>query len=123
MCKTLFRNHASSDYYYCMKYRSKIDIIGRILEAVNSTDDNNKGLTKMKIMYTVFLSYAQLQGYLSDLVEKGLIEKYQKELQEEGKENKEKEKQQQSSNHYYIITDKGRRFLQIYRDLSKMIIA
>ena len=74
-------------------------------------------------MYTVFLSYAQLQGYLSDLVEKGLIEKYQKELQEEGKENKEKEKQQQSSNHYYIITDKGRRFLQIYRDLSKMIIA
>jgi predicted transcriptional regulator len=123
MCKTLFRNHASSDYYYCMKYRSKIDIIGHILEAVDDVDDdNNSGLTKTKIMYTVFLSYAQLQGYLSDLVEKGLIEQYQKELQEEGKGNKEKEKQQ-SSNHYYIITDKGRRFLQIYRDLSKMIIA
>jgi predicted transcriptional regulator len=125
MCKTLFRNHASSDYYYCMKYRSKIDIIGHILEAVDGVDDdNNSGLTKTKIMYTVFLSYAQLQVYLSDLVEKGLIEQYQKQLQEEGKENKEKEKQQQqSSNHYYIITDKGRRFLQIYRDLSKMIIA
>jgi predicted transcriptional regulator len=123
MCKTLFRNHVSSDYYYCMKYRSKIDIIGHILEAVDDVDDdNNSGLTKTKIMYTVFLSYAQLQGYLSDLVEKGLIEEYQKQLQE-GKENKEKEKQQQSSNHYYIITDKGRRFLQIYRDLSKMIIA
>ena len=124
MCKTLFRNHANSDYYYCMKYRSKIDIIGHILEAVDGVndDDNNSGLTKTKIMYTVFLSYAQLQGYLSDLVEKGLIEEYQKELQE-GKENKEREKQQQSSNHYYIITDKGRRFLQIYRDLSKMIIA
>src|SRR5215212_48143 len=96
--------------YYCMKYRSKIDIIGRILEAVNSTDDdNNNGLTKMKIMYTVFLSYAQLQGYLSALVEKGLIEKYQKQLEEA--ENKEKEKQRSSYYYYYRITDKGRRFL------------
>src|SRR5215208_465340 len=104
MCKTLFRNHASSDYYYCMKYRSKIDIIGHILEAVDGVDDdNNSGLTKTKIMYTVFLSYAQLQGYLSDLGKKGLIEKNKKQLKEEGKENKEKEKQQQSSNHYYII--------------------
>ena len=103
-----------------MKYRSKIDIIGRILEAVNSTDDNNKGLTKMKIMYTVFLSYAQLQGYVSALLEKGLIEKYQKQLEEA--ENKEREKQR-SSYYYYRITDKGRHFLHIYRDLSKMMIA
>jgi predicted transcriptional regulator len=58
-------------------------------------------------MYSVFLSYAQLQGYLSDLVEKGLIEQYQKELQEEGKVNKEK---QRPSNYYYRITDNGRRF-------------
>src|SRR5919112_6056553 len=106
--------------YYCMKYRSKVDIIGHILEAVNSTDDNNNGLTKMKIMYTVFLSYAQLQGYLSALLEKGLIEKYQKQLEEA--ENKEREKQR-SSYYYYRITDKGRRFLQIYRDLSEMMIA
>jgi predicted transcriptional regulator len=34
-------------------------------------------------MYSVFLSYAQLQGYLSVLLEKGLIEEYQKELEEE----------------------------------------
>ena len=109
MCKTLFRNHASSDYYYCMKYRSKIDIIGHILEAVNNSGNN--GLTKTKIMYTVFLSYAQLQGYVSALLEKGLIEQYQKELQEEGKE-----KQQRSSYYYYYyykVTDKGRRFLLI----------
>jgi predicted transcriptional regulator len=39
-----------------MKYRSKNDIIGHILEAVNSSGDN--GLTKTKIMYTVFLSHA-----------------------------------------------------------------
>jgi predicted transcriptional regulator len=114
-----------------MKNRSKTDIIGHILEAVNSGgdsasgaayyDDNNyNGLTKTKIMYNVFLSYASLQKYLSVLLEKGLIEKYQKQL-EEGKEDKENEKQR-SSNYYYRITDKGRRFLQIYRDLSEMIM-
>ena len=103
-----------------MKYRSKIDIIGRILEAVNSADDYNNGLTKIKIRYTAFLSYAQSQRYLSALLEKGLIEKYQKGLEEA--ENKEREKQR-SSYYYYRITDKGRRFLQIYRDLSKMMIA
>jgi predicted transcriptional regulator len=102
-----------------MKYRSKIDIIGHILEAVNSRGCDT-GLTKSKIMYSVFLSYAQLQGYLSDLLEKGLIEQYQKELKEEGKKKKEKEKLR-SSNYYYRITDKGRHFLQIYRDLSEMI--
>jgi predicted transcriptional regulator len=90
-----------------MKYRSKTDIIGRILEAlVNSTANDDNGLTKSKIMYTVFLSYAQLQGYLSDLVENGLIEQYQKEMeQDERKENKEKGKQR-PSNYYYRITDK-----------------
>jgi predicted transcriptional regulator len=102
-----------------MKYRSKIDIIGHILEAVNSSGGDN-GLTKTKIMYSVFLSYAQLQGYLSILVEKGLIEECQKQL-EEGKENKDKGKQL-PSNYYYRITNKGRRFLQIYTDLSEMII-
>jgi predicted transcriptional regulator len=71
-------------------------------------------------MYSVFLSYAQLQGYLSDLVEKGLIEQYQTELQEEGKENKDKGKQR-PSNYYYRITNKGRCFLQVYREISEMI--
>ena len=70
-------------------------------------------------MYSVFLSYAQLQGYLSDLVEKGLLEQYQKEI-EEGKENKDKGKQR-PSNYYYRITNKGRRFLQVYREISEMI--
>jgi predicted transcriptional regulator len=102
-----------------MKYRSKIDIIGHILEAVNSRGRSDIGLTKVKIMYNVFLSYRQLKEYLSVLVEKGLIEEYQKDLKEE---DKEKEKQQ-FSNYYYRITDKGRRFLQIYRCLSEMMIA
>jgi predicted transcriptional regulator len=94
-----------------MKYRSKTDIIGSILEAINSRG-RDTGLTKSKIMYSVFLSYSQLQGYLSDLVEKGLIEKYQKEMEEA-----EKKEKQRSSNYYYRITDKGRRFLQIYREI------
>ena len=101
-----------------MKYRSKTDIIGNILEAVNSRGCDT-GLTKSKIMYTVFLSYAQLQGYLSILVQKGLLEQYQKEI-EEAKRIK---KKQRSFNYYYRITDKGRRFLQIYRDLSEMMSA
>jgi predicted transcriptional regulator len=90
-----------------MKYRSKNDIIGHILEAVNNSGNN--GLTKTKIMYSVFLSYAPLQEYLSILLEKGLIEEYQKELEEE----KQKEKQQRSSYYYYKVTDKGRCFLLI----------
>ena len=62
-------------------------------------------------MYSVFLSYAPLQEYLSILLEKGLIEEYQKELEEK---EKEKEKQQRSSYYYYYkVTDKGRRFLLI----------
>jgi predicted transcriptional regulator len=99
-----------------MKYRSKTDIIGRILEAVNSRGGDTC-LTKSKIMYSVFLSYAQLQGYLSDLLEKGLIEKIQKNT---ARRKKDKGKQR---SYYYKITDKGRRFLKIYRDLSEMIIA
>ena len=69
-------------------------------------------------MYTVFLSYAQLQENLLVLVENGLIEKYQKGLNEEEKENKENKR----SSYYYRITDKGRRFLQIYRELNQMIM-
>jgi predicted transcriptional regulator len=101
-----------------MKYRSKTDIIGSILEAVKSADNDNNALSKSKIMYTVFLSYAQLQENLLVLVENGLIEKYQKGLKEEGKENKENKR----SSYYYRITDKGRRFLQIYRELNQMIM-
>ena len=98
-----------------MKYRSKNDIIGHILEAVNNSGNN--GLTKSKIMYSVFLSYPQLQKYLSDLVEKGLIDQIQKNAA-----RRKKDKGKQRSSYYYRITDKGRRFLQIYRDLSEMIM-
>ncbi|MGB8172467.1 MAG: winged helix-turn-helix domain-containing protein, partial [Nitrososphaeraceae archaeon] len=51
-----------------MKYRSRTDIVGLILEGANG------GATKTKIMYKAFLSYAQLREYLAMLLENGLIE-------------------------------------------------
>jgi predicted transcriptional regulator len=51
-----------------MKYRSRTDIISQMLEAANG------GATKTKIMYTAYLSYAQLKEYLSVMMENGLIE-------------------------------------------------
>jgi predicted transcriptional regulator len=51
-----------------MKYRSRSDIVGLILEAANG------GATKTKIMYKSFLSFAQLRDYLSMLTEQRLVE-------------------------------------------------
>ena len=51
-----------------MKYRSRTEIVGNILDAANG------GATKTKIMSYAFLSYAQLKEYLSILVENDLIE-------------------------------------------------
>jgi predicted transcriptional regulator len=76
-----------------LKYRSRSDIIGLILEAANG------GATKTKIMYKAFLSFAQLREYLSMLAEKGLIE------YEDGVQR-------------YRTTDKGIRLLQIYNQMN-----
>ena len=51
-----------------MKYRSRTEIVSMILEAANG------GATKTRIMYKVFLSYAQLKEYLSVLIENNLLE-------------------------------------------------
>ncbi|HVD07879.1 MAG TPA: winged helix-turn-helix domain-containing protein [Nitrososphaeraceae archaeon] len=51
-----------------MKYRSRTEIVSRILDAANG------GATKTKIMYKAFLSYAQLKEYLSILIENNLLE-------------------------------------------------
>ena len=50
-----------------MKYRSRTEIVGNILDAANG------GVTKTKIMYKAFLSYAQLKEYLSVLIENNLL--------------------------------------------------
>jgi len=51
-----------------MKYRSRTEIVGNILDAANG------GATKTKIMYKAFLSYNQLKEYLSVLIENNLLE-------------------------------------------------
>lgn len=79
-----------------MKYRSRTDIIAQILEAANG------GVTKTKIMYRAFLSYAQLKEYLSVLVENDLLEYV------EGEQ-------------VYRTADKGNRFLKIYNQIGEFV--
>lgn len=52
-----------------MKYRSRTDITSAILETASQG-----GVTKTKIMYSAYLSYAQLKEYLSVMLESGLLE-------------------------------------------------
>ena len=52
-----------------MKYRSRSDIVGLVLDAANGG-----GATKTKLMYRAYLSFNQLREYLTLLVENGLIE-------------------------------------------------
>ena len=77
-----------------MKYRSRTDITGLILEAANG------GATKTKIMYKAYLSFAQLKEYLSMLIEKDLIE------YEEGLAR-------------YRTTEKGLRMLQMCNQINE----
>ena len=80
-----------------MKYRSRTDITGLILEAANG------GATKTKIMYKAYLSFAQLREYLSMLLEKGLIDYI------EGRA-------------IYKTTEKGLRMLQIYNQINEELV-
>ena len=52
-----------------MGNRSRTEIVAMILDAANKG-----GETKTKIMYIAFLSYNQLNEYLSILIENNLIE-------------------------------------------------
>jgi predicted transcriptional regulator len=51
-----------------MGNRSRTEIVSSILDAANG------GTTKTKIMYIAFLSYNQLNEYLSILIEHNLLE-------------------------------------------------
>ena len=79
-----------------MKYRSRTDIVGLILEAANG------GATKTKIMYKAFLSYAQLKEYLTVLLQNDLLE------YEEGRQ-------------LFRTTEKGLRLLQMYNQFDEMM--
>ncbi|HEX2408447.1 MAG TPA: winged helix-turn-helix domain-containing protein [Nitrososphaeraceae archaeon] len=57
-------NHISNN----MGNRSRTEIVDSILDAANG-----EGETKTKIMYFAFLSYNQLNEYLSILIENNLL--------------------------------------------------
>jgi predicted transcriptional regulator len=79
-----------------MKYRSRSDIVGLLLDAANGG-----GATKTKLMYKAYLSFNQLREYLALLVENGLIE------YEEGMRT-------------YRTTEKGMRLLQIQNKMEEV---
>ena len=79
-----------------MKYRSRTEIASRILESAA------EGTTKTRIMYKAFLSYAQLQEYLTVLEENGLLA-------------------HDKGGQLYSTTEKGRRFLNITNSLQGMM--
>ncbi|HYA84225.1 MAG TPA: winged helix-turn-helix domain-containing protein [Candidatus Bathyarchaeia archaeon] len=79
-----------------MKYRSRSEIVGLLLDAANGG-----GATKTKLMYKAYLSFNQLREYLSLLVENGLKE------YEEGMRT-------------YRTTEKGIRLLQIQNTMDEI---
>ena|ERR1700733_9174536 len=79
-----------------MKYRSRTDIIAMILQAAMP------GATKTRLMYSAFLSYAQIQEYVQFMTERGLISLDSKTAQ-------------------YKLTEQGLRFLRVYDEISQII--
>jgi predicted transcriptional regulator len=80
-----------------MKNRSRLEIIAMILETVGES-----GAIQAKIMYKVYLSFLQMKEYLSQIMQHGLII-YDDRAQ------------------IYKITDKGRRFLALYKQMTESI--
>ena len=79
-----------------MKYRSRTEILGNILDAANG------GATKTKIMYAAFLSYAQLKEYLSILIDNNLIE-------------------YSNGTQPFKTTEKGLNCLKMYREIGEFL--
>ena len=78
-----------------MGNRSRTEIVGNILEAANG------GVSKTKIMYTAFLSYGQLNEYLSILIENNLIEYL-------------------DGTQTFRTTEKGLNFLKMHNEISEL---
>src|ERR671923_560114 len=83
-------------YNIVVKYRSRTEIVAMILEAANG------GITKTKIMYKAFLSYAQLKEYLSVLIENNLIEYLE-------------------GTHKFRTTEKGLKLLKMNNEIGELL--
>ena len=80
-----------------MRNRDRIEIISRILEAVNGG-----GATRTRITYNAFVSHAQMKEYLAYLADNGMVH-YDSESQK------------------FKITEKGLEFVRIYTEMDEMI--
>lgn len=83
--------------------RHRTEIIAQILEVVNdgSSSSGGEGVTRTKIMYKAFLSYAQLKEYLAILTHNGLLSF-------------------DVSTQTFKTTEKGLRFLKAYGQLDQL---
>ena len=90
-----------------MKNRSRNEIIAAILEVINRGRGPS---TRTKIMYGAFLSYNQLNEYLSFLIEIDLIVPL-----------KSKTNSSSSSSLLFKITERGTHFLNVYNQINEMI--
>lgn len=83
-----------------MTNRSRTEIASQILDSAGrSSDDNDDGVTKTKIMHKIFLTSAQLKEYLMMLTENDLLG-------------------YDSATRKFKTTQKGHRFLEIYNNMS-----
>ena len=82
-----------------MKVRSRAEIIGLILQAIEE-----EPLTRSKIMYQAMLNFKQVTDYTSLLIQQELLD-YSK------------------LDRTYTITDKGRQFLALFNETSKLLTA
>jgi predicted transcriptional regulator len=78
-----------------MKYRSRVDIAAAMLYAAR------KGALKTQVMYRAFVSFPQVEEYLDLLIKQGMME--------------------YSEDNMFYTTDKGVRFLKMYKDIGWMI--
>jgi predicted transcriptional regulator len=79
-----------------MGNRSRTEIVSSILDAANG------GTTKTKIMYTAFLSYNQLNEYLSLLTENNLVEYL-------------------DGTNKFKTTEKGLFFLKVHNEIGELL--
>jgi predicted transcriptional regulator len=80
-----------------MRYRSKTDIISKILDTANGG-----GATKTKIMYQAFLSFTQVKVYARALTENNLLN-------------------YDAYTQTFKTTEKGLRFLNTYNQINDAI--
>ncbi len=81
--------------------RHRTEIIAQILEVVNDGSSGGEGVTRTRIMYKAFLSYAQLKEYLTILTHNGLLS-YDIDTQT------------------FKVTERGHSFLRAYGQLDQL---